>query len=92
MSLSQSGVNLIDIDKYLDLLPKPDALIYIHSSNDVIKERPKREYKAVNHIEVMDKSEITFKKKDQIYVIESFDYYSDVTNAESTSNFSFSIN
>ena len=80
MSLSQSGVNLIDIDKYLDLLPKPDALIYIHSSNDVIKERlNKREYKAVNHIEVMDKSEIAFKKIRSKYdVIESFDYYSDV--------------
>jgi hypothetical protein len=81
MSLSQSGVNLIDIDKYLDLLPKPDALIYIHSSNDVIKERlNKREYKAVNHVEVMDKSEIAFRKIRSKYdAIESFDYYSDLS-------------
>jgi thymidylate kinase len=80
MSLSQSDVNFIDIDKYLDLLPKPDALIYIHSSKDVIKKRlNKREYKTVNHVKLMHKSEIAFKRIRSKYdVIESFDYYSDL--------------
>lgn len=79
MSLSQSGVNLTEIDNYLDLLPVPNALIYIHSSNDVIIERlAKRKYKEVNHIEVMDRSEIAFKKIRSKYDnIESFDYYTD---------------
>jgi len=80
ISLCQSDVNLIDIDKYLDLLPIPDALIYIHSKNEVIKERlNKREYKVVDHADVMDKSEAAFKQIRSKYdAIESFDYYSDL--------------